>query len=379
MTQIKPHGGKLINRELTDAKRNKIIEQASEYQSVPVSLDLMKDVENIASGLFSPLEGFNCREDYESILYNKRTANGTPWTLPIVLDVDNNDIKDGDEILLKHGEHIVALLEVEEKFDFDKRKHAEQVFGTNDEDHPGVAKTYSMKDTLLGGRIGLVNESETPYYKYAMKPAETRNLFKEKGWETVVGFQTRNVAHLGHEYLQKAGLTMSDGLFINPVIGKKKAGDFRDDVILDSYEVLIDEYYPKDRVVLGIFQTEMRYAGPREAIFHAIVRQNYGCTHFLVGRDHAGVGSYYAPFAAHEIFSEFPDLEIEPMFFKAFFFCPKCGGITNDKVCPHEEERINFSGTKMRQMLEAGTPPTSDLMRPEVAEVILKYETPFVE
>lgn len=379
MTQIKPHGGKLINRELTEAKRNKIIEQASEYQSVQVSIDLMKDVENIASGLFSPLEGFNCREDYESILYNKRMANGTPWTLPIVLDVDNNDIKEGDEVLLKNGEHIVALMEVDEKFGFDKRKHAEQVFGTNDEAHPGVAKTYSMNDILLGGSISLVNESETPYYKYAMKPAETRSLFKEKGWEKVVGFQTRNVAHLGHEYLQKAGLTMVDGLFINPVIGKKKKGDFRDDVILDSYEVLIDEYYPKDRVVLGIFQTEMRYAGPREAIFHAIVRKNYGCTHFLVGRDHAGVGSYYAPFAAHDIFKEFPDLGIEPMFFREFFFCPKCGGITNDKVCPHEEERINFSGTKMRQMLEAGTPPTADLMRPEVAKVILKYESPFVE
>ena len=379
MTQIKPHGGKLINRELTEAKRNKIIEQASEYQSVQVSIDLMKDVENIASGLFSPLEGFNCREDYESILYNKRMANGTPWTLPIVLDVDNNDIKEGDELLLKNGEHVVALMEVDEKFGFDKRKHAEQVFGTNDEAHPGVAKTYSMNDILLGGRISLVNESETPYYKYAMKPAETRSLFKEKGWEKVVGFQTRNVAHLGHEYLQKAGLTMVDGLFINPVIGKKKKGDFRDDVILDSYEVLIDEYYPKDRVVLGIFQTEMRYAGPREAIFHAIVRKNYGCTHFLVGRDHAGVGSYYAPFAAHDIFKEFPDLGIEPMFFREFFFCPKCGGITNDKVCPHEEERINFSGTKMRQMLEAGTPPTADLMRPEVAKVILKYESPFVE
>jgi sulfate adenylyltransferase len=306
-------------------------------------------------------------------------ANGTPWTLPIVLDVDNNDIKEGDEVLLKNGEHIVALMEVDEKFGFDKRKHAEQVFGTNDEAHPGVAKTYSMNDILLGGSISLVNESETPYYKYAMKPAETRSLFKEKGWEKVVGFQTRNVAHLGHEYLQKAGLTMVDGLFINPVIGKKKKGDFRDDVILDSYEVLIDEYYPKDRVVLGIFQTEMRYAGPREAIFHAIVRKNYGCTHFLVGRDHAGVGSYYAPFAAHDIFKEFPDLGIEPMFFREFFFCPKCGGITNDKVCPHEEERINFSGTKMRQMLEAGTPPTADLMRPEVAKVILKYESPFVE
>ncbi|MDP2840988.1 MAG: sulfate adenylyltransferase, partial [Candidatus Methanoperedens sp.] len=224
MTQIKPHSGKLINRTLTEQKRKKILDQASEYQSVQISVDLMKDVENIASGLFSPLEGFNCREDYESILYKKRLSNDLPWTLPIVLDTDNSDIKEGDEILLKSGEHIVALMQVDEKFTYDKRAFAEQVYGTNDSAHPGVAKTYSMKDTFLGGKISLLNESETPYFKYAMKPEETRNLFKEKGWEKIVGFQTRNVAHLGHEYLQKSALTMVDGLFINPVIGKKKKG-----------------------------------------------------------------------------------------------------------------------------------------------------------
>lgn len=377
MINNKPHGGKLINRTLSEQKRKKIIEQSSEYQSVSVSSDLMKDVENIASGLFSPLEGFNCREDYESILYNKRLSNGLPWTLPIVLDVENN-MNEGDEILLKNSDHIVALMQVEEKYSFDKRTHAEQVFGTNDASHPGVAKTYAMKDKLLGGKISLINESKTPYYKYALKPAETRNLFREKGWEKIVGFQTRNVAHLGHEYLQKSALTMVDGLFINPVIGKKKKGDFKDDVILESYEVLIDNYYPKDRVVLGIFQTEMRYAGPREAIFHAIVRKNYGCTHFIIGRDHAGVGSFYHPYAAQEIFREFPDIGIEPMFFMSFFYCNKCGGITNDKVCPHND-RIDFSGTKMRQMIESGKRPTPDLMRPEVADVILKSGSPFVD
>ena len=378
MTQIKPHGGKLINRTLAEQKRKKIIDQASEYQSVPISVDLMKDVENIASGLFSPLEGFSCREDYESILYNKRLSNGLPWTLPIVLDTDNKEIKEGDELLLRNDNNPVALVQVEEIYSYDKRAYAEQVYGTNDGAHPGVAKTYSMKDKLLGGKISLVNESETPYFKYAMKPQETRNLFKEKGWEKVVGFQTRNVAHLGHEYLQKSALTMVDGLFINPVIGKKKTGDFRDEVILESYEVLIDNYYPKDRVVLGIFQTEMRYAGPREAIFHAIVRKNYGCTHFIIGRDHAGVGSYYHPFAAQEIFKEFPDIGIEPMFFMSFFHCNKCGGISNDKVCPHTD-RVDFSGTKMRQLIEAGKRPPADSMRPEVADVILKSGKPFVE
>ncbi|MCE8425125.1 MAG: sulfate adenylyltransferase [Candidatus Methanoperedens sp.] len=378
MTQIKPHGGKLINRTLNEQKRKKIINESSEYQSVPIKVDLMKDVENIASGLFSPLEGFICREDYESILYNKRLSNGLPWTLPIILDTDNNMIKEGDDILLKNNGHAVAVMRVDEIYSYDKRAYAEQVYGTNDAAHPGVAKTYSMKDKLLAGKISLINESETPYFKYAMKPAETRNLFKEKGWEKVVGFQTRNVAHLGHEYLQKSALTMVDGLFINPVIGKKKIGDFKDEVILESYEVLIDNYFPKDRVVLGIFQTEMRYAGPREAIFHAIVRKNYGCTHFIIGRDHAGVGSFYHPFAAQEIFKEFPDIGIEPMFFMSFFYCNKCGGISNDKVCPHTD-RVDFSGTKMRQMIEAGKRPPSDSMRPEVADVILKSGKPFVE
>jgi sulfate adenylyltransferase len=378
MTQIKPHGGKLINRVLSEQKRKKLLEQASEYQSVLTSSDMMKDVENIASGLFSPLEGFHCREDYESILYNKRLSNGLPWTLPIVLDTENNDIKEGDDILLKSNDYLVALMQVEEKYSYDKRTHAMQVFGTNDAAHPGVAKAYAMKDKLLGGKINLIYESKTPYYKYALKPIETRKLFKEKGWEKIVGFQTRNVAHLGHEYIQKSALTMVDGLFINPVIGKKKKGDFRDDVILESYEVLIDNYYPRDRVVLGIFQTEMRYAGPREAIFHAIVRKNYGCTHFIIGRDHAGVGSFYHPFAAQEIFKEFPDIDIEPMFFMSFFQCNKCGGITNDKVCPHND-RIDFSGTKMRQMIESGKRPTPDMMRPEVADVILKSGNPFVD
>lgn len=378
MTQIKPHGGKLITRVLPEQKRKKIIEQASEYQSVSIENELMKDVENIASGLFSPLEGFNCNEDYESVLYNKRLSNGLPWTLPIVLDIENNSVKEGDDIILKCNGHLVAVMQVEEKYRFDKRTHAEQVFGTNDASHPGVAKTYSMKNFLLGGRISLINESKTPYYKYALKPSETRNLFREKGWDRIVGFQTRNVAHLGHEYLQKSALTLVDGLFINPVIGRKKQGDFRDEVILESYEVLIDNYYPKDRVVLGIFQTEMRYAGPREAIFHAIVRKNYGCTHFIIGRDHAGVGSFYHPFAAQEIFREFPDIGIEPMFFMSFFYCKICGGITNEKVCPHNE-RIDFSGTKMRQLIEKGQKPTPDLMRPEVADVILKSGNPFVK
>lgn len=377
-----PHGGHLVNRVLSGSRRSRLLEESSGLKNITISDDLSRDIENIANGVFSPLEGFVCQDDYNEILYRKRLTNGLPWTIPIVLDISSEDaaeIDEGDDIILGNSQP-AAVMHVEEKYGYDRRAMAEQVFGTNDKAHPGVAKTYGMKEVLLGGKIELLNETKTPYYRYALKPAETRALFREKGWNSVVGFQTRNVAHLGHEYLQKTALTFTDGLFINPVIGKKKKGDFKDDVILESYEVLIDNYYPKDRVVLGIFQTEMRYAGPREAIFHALVRKNFGCTHFIVGRDHAGVGSYYHPYAAHEIFREFDDLGIEPMFFKTFYHCTKCAAITNEKVCPHEpNNRVDFSGTKMRALLERGERPSADSMRPEVADVLLRYRNPFVE
>ncbi|MCL7411754.1 MAG: sulfate adenylyltransferase [Methanosarcinaceae archaeon] len=381
--QQPPHGGKLIDRTLSESDAKNILDRADKYQSIGIDIDLVKDVENIASGLFSPLEGFLSEADYESVLFNKRLTNDLAWTIPIVLDVTEEQaksLKSGYDVILSFEDTPIALLHVEEIYDFNKRVHSEQVFGTTDDKHPGVAKTFRMKDKLVGGKIDLISETETPYYKYALKPAETRALFKEKGWETVVGFQTRNVPHLGHEYIQKAALTFVDGLFINPVIGKKKSGDFRDDVILETYEVNIENYFPMDRATLGIFQTEMRYAGPREAIFHAIVRKNFGCTHFIVGRDHAGVGSFYHPFAAQEIFDEFEDLGITPMFFRSFFYCKKCGSIANDKICPHPNElHIDFSGSNMRDVLVSGQRPSADSMRPEVADVILTYENPFVE
>ena len=381
--QQKPHGGKLIDRNFSPADSEKMIEQADEFYSIEIDRDLAKDVENIANGVFSPLEGFLTLENYENVLLNKRLANEIPWTIPILLDISESEaseISSDDEILLKHDDKPLAILHVDEIYGFNKRIHSEQVFGTTDDSHPGVAKTYQMMDKLVGGKIDLIQETKTPYHNYALKPTETRMLFKEKGWEKVVGFQTRNVPHLGHEYLQKAALTLVDGLFINPVIGKKKKGDFRDDVILETYEKLIENYYPHDRATLGIFQTEMRYAGPREAIFHALVRKNFGCTHFIIGRDHAGVGSFYHPFAAHEIFSEFDDLGIEPMFFRSFFYCKKCRSIANDKICPHtEEQHINFSGTRMRDVLTSGERPPADSMRSEIADVILKYDNPFVE
>ncbi|MBW6517519.1 MAG: sulfate adenylyltransferase [ANME-2 cluster archaeon] len=381
--QIKPHGGKLINRVPDTEERDKLLTSIPGMPTIHISFDRAKEIENIASGLYSPLEGFLGQEDYNSVLESKRLANGLPWTIPIVLDISPEDaakISAGDDVVLDHNELPVAILHVEEIFGFDRNTHSTSVFGTNDPKHPGVALTNNMNERLLGGKIDLLNEIETPYSRYALKPEETRAMFREKGWNTVAGFQTRNVPHLGHEYVQKSALTITDGLFINPVIGRKKSGDFRDDVILDSYTALLDNYFPHDRAAMSIFQTEMRYAGPREAIFHAIVRKNYGCTHFIVGRDHAGVGDYYHPFAAHEIFNEFDDLDIQPIFFRSFFYCKKCASIASDKTCPHsDKEIVNFSGTKMRDLLQSGQVPPPDLMREEVAQAILEYDNPFVE
>ncbi len=267
-----------------------------------------------------------------------------------------------------------------EKYPYSKDEYASKVFGTTDRTHPGVEKTYGREDMLLGGDLELLAEPDLPYVEYTLRPKETRVLFAEKGWRDVVGFQTRNVPHLGHEYIQKTALAFTDGLFINPVVGRKKIGDFLDDVILATYDELLKHYYLKERAVMVVLHMEMRYAGPREAIFHSIIRKNYGCTHFIVGRDHAGVGNFYPPFAAHEIFETYPDLGIVPLFFESFFHCSRCGGVTNQKTCPHStDDRLNFSGTNIRELLKRGDVPSAELMRPEIAKVILQHPKPFVE
>lgn len=377
----RPHGGKLINREIGENGKEKFLEQASELPTLNLEEGLAKDVENIAKGVFSPLEGFLLEEDYSSVLNNKRLANDLPWTLPIILDAPNNfGIRTGDTITLSYQNRPLALMHIEEVYSYNKKEFAQKVYGTLDKNHPGVAKLKDMGDQLLGGKIDLINEVKNPFSKYNLRPIETRILFKEKGWRTIVGFQTRNAPHLGHEYVQKTALTFVDGVFINPVIGKKKKGDFRDEVILEAYEALIKNYYLKDRAVMSILPFEMRYAGPREAIFHAIVRKNFGCTHFIVGRDHAGVGNFYPPYAAQDIFDEFPDLGIIPLFFKEFYHCKKCGGVVNEKTCPHgEDQRIKFSGTKIRELLMRGQRPPAEMMRPEVTDIILRSGNPFME
>ena len=379
----KPHGGKLINRHIDESEKQASLQDAAKLDDILLTNEQSSDLVNIANGVFSPLEGFLTQDDCLNVVQNMRLSGGIPWTIPIVLDVSSGqttNVRDGDTIALKDSNGIIATMNVEDIYSYNKLEMAEKVFGTTDKKHPGVAKVSAMKEYLLGGKITLLQQPETPFQEYSLTPGQTRLLFRKKGWNSIVGFQTRNVPHIGHEYLQKTSLSLVDGVFINPVIGKKKSGDFKDEVILDSYHSLLKNYFREDRATMSIFQTEMRYAGPKEAIFHAIVRKNFGCTHFIVGRDHAGVGSYYAPFAAHEIFNEFDDLEIQPIFFKSFFFCKKCGSIANEKTCPHNEsDHINFSGTAIREALINGEMPSSKVMRPEVAETILKYENPFVE
>jgi sulfate adenylyltransferase len=381
---IQPHGGKLVDRVLKGKNKAAARARTAQLPRLAIDSELVSDVENIATGVYSPLEGFLGEKDFRSVLGGARLASDIAWTVPIVLDADRDTagrLKIGEEVaLVAEDGRPVAILRLEEKFGYDKGEAAEKVFGTRDPAHPGVAKVLGMKDVLLAGPVELIEAVPTPFDRYKLSPKETRVLFAEKGWRTIVGFQTRNTPHLGHEYVQKAALTFTDGLFINPVIGRKKKGDFKDEVILASYEEAIRHYYLKERTVMAILQMEMRYAGPREAIHHAILRKNFGCTHIIIGRDHAGVGSYYPPFAAQDIFEAFPDLGIAPMFFRSFSYCKKCGSVVNEKICPHPPaDHVQFSGTKIRDLLVKGEYPPAELMRPEVAEVIMRFKDPFNE
>ncbi|RLG84550.1 MAG: sulfate adenylyltransferase [Thermoprotei archaeon] len=379
----KPHGGRLVNRIVTGKRREHLVEEAKELPKIVLNDSLAADVMNIAHGVYSPLEGFLTQEDYIHVLYDMRLSNDIPWTIPIILDVDPEEItgiKEGDDVALIHKDNIIAIMRIEEIYGWDKREYCRQVYKTLDPRHPGITKTMARKELLIGGPIDLLNETYEPFEKYRLWPIETRILFREKKWRTIAGFQTRNIPHLGHEYIQKAALTFVDGLFINPLVGWKKPGDFKDEVIVKAYEVLLNNYYPRDSIVFSILRMEMRYAGPREAIHHAIVRKNFGCTHFIVGRDHAGIGNFYGPYEAWDIFKEFPDLGITPLFIREAFYCKKCGGMTNEKICPHSEEyRVRISGTKLRKMIKEKMMPPEYIVRPEVARVVLSFDKPFVE
>jgi len=376
---IEPHGGRLIDRVVHGAAKVELLDRAAKkLQRLKLTPQEVYDIELIATGAFSPLEGFMCKADYDSVVDTMRLENGVVWSLPVVLAAGNKEadnLKEGEDIALEDGSGtVLAVLHLQEKFHYDKEKEALEVYGTKDDKHPGVNRLYNSGYVLLGGKVSVVNRPKhNDFIKYRLDPADTRELFHKKGWRRVVGFQTRNPVHRAHEYIQKCALEVVDALLLHPLVGETKKDDIPADVRMSCYEVLLENYYPRDRVALSVFPAAMRYAGPKEAIFHAIVRKNYGCTHFIVGRDHAGVGSYYGSFDAHYIFDEFDrdDIGIVPLFFDHTFYCKSCYGMASFKTCPHgSEHHVALSGTEVRKMLVEGQMPPSSFTRPEIAKIL---------
>ncbi len=373
----------LVNRVLREVDAQHWRDRAGSLRQIVIDEELIKDVKNIARGVYSPLVGFMTEPDFNRVIHEMKLADGTVWPIPFVLTVAEavaNDITIGETVMLVAADQTpVALLAVEDKYTFDEREAAQLIFGTTDEAHPGVKLLYDGAAWVLGGPIELLDNSKEPYNHYNLDPQETRFLFQEKGWKTVVGFQTRNAPHRAHEYLQRIGLEVTDGLFINPVIGKKKAGDFTDDAILAAYTYMITNVFPKNRAVLSILPLQMRYAGPREAILHAIIRRNFGCTHFIVGRDHAGVGKYYGTYAAQEIFDTIEDIGITILKLENSFHCKKCETVATAKSCAHpDDQRTGPSGTIIRQLLQAGEVVPDTIMRPEISQLLIQQGNIFV-
>ena len=364
---VRPHGGELVDR--TGDRPDDL----DALEVVTLTSREVSDLDMIASGALSPLEGFMDHADYESVVTDMRLANGLPWAIPVCLAVD--DAPKGDRVALadERGRPL-AVLEVAHVYPSTTETEAQQIFRTTDTNHPGVARLFAQKDKYLAGKVTVFDRPEPAFAELALDPRDTRAAFAERGWKRIVGFQTRNPIHRAHEYLTKVALETVDGLLIHPLVGDTKGDDVPADVRVQCYRTLLDGYYPSDRVLLSAFPAAMRYAGPREAIWHAICRKNYGCSHFIVGRDHAGVGDYYGTYDAQLIFDEFEphELGIEPMFFEHSFWCKACGSMASAKTCPHDKEQHVFlSGTKVREMLGNGEVPPTEFTRPAVAEVLI--------
>jgi len=381
--QIAPHGGRLVNRLATPAQQSALQDRLFMLPRVQLTPRALSDLDMIAVGAFSPLEGFLTRPDYDSVVERMRLSNGLPWSIPITLSVSQAEAKalqPGAEVALTDASgDIRAVLSLQEVFERDLQREAELVYRTTDPSHPGVAVINKEGPYLIGGPVTVLerNELGEPFRAYALDPVGTRRAFAEREWHTVVGFQTRNPVHRAHEYLQKCALEVADGLLLHPLVGETKDDDIPADVRMQCYRVLLDGYYPADRVLLSVLPAAMRYAGPREAIFHAIVRKNYGCTHFIVGRDHAGVGNYYGTYDAHHIFRSFApgELGIQPLFFDHAFFCTVCNGMASTKTCPHgPDSHVVLSGTRVRTLLREGQALPPEFSRPEVAAVLIEAE-----
>ena len=377
---IAPHGGKLINRMVEGGERDRLLGAAPKLPKIVLNAREMADVDMIAVGAFSPLEGFMTQADYTATVNTRRLKNGLPWTIPVVLAVKPGDdaakYKEGADVALETQDgQLLAILHVESKWTMDKGDEARKVLRTDDKAHPGVQYLDGVGDTYLGGRISVVNRLK--YEKYnnrRLDPNETRVLFKQKGWKTIVAFQTRNPIHRAHEYLTKVALEQVDGLMLHPLMGETKSDDVPADVRMQCYEALLAGYYPKERTALVVYPQAMRYGGPSEAVMHAIARKNYGCTHFIVGRDHAGVGNYYGSYDAQKIFDEYApgEVGINLLKFENSFWCKRTNGMASTKSSPATpEERINLSGTQVREMLRSGTMPPVEFTRPEIAKILI--------
>ena len=379
MKLIQPHGGVLVNREVKGAERDQLMRAASGLQRLQLNARQISDLLMIAIGAYSPLEGFMGEADYRPVVSSMHLANGVAWPIPITLAVSSDEAKRlriKKDVALYQDHLLLGVLHLTEKYSYDKTREAEFVYRTTDLAHPGVQALYNQGDWMLGGRISLINRpDDLSFPEYRKDPGETRQLFTDRGWRRVVAFQTRNPVHRAHEYIQKCAMEIADGLLLHPLVGETKSDDVPAKVRMRSYEKILANYYPISRTVLAVMPAAMRYAGPREAVFHALIRKNYGCSHFIVGRDHAGVGNYYGTYDAHYIFDDFEphELGITPLFFEHTFYCKSCGAMASSKTCPHEQsQHVTLSGTKVRELLSAGQLPPVEFSRPEVAQVLIE-------